>query len=206
MAGIIADTIRTNNAPDRNTVLGLATGHTPVGVYRELIRLHQEEGLDFSNVVTLQPRRVLPDAAGQHPELPPLDARELLRPREHPAGEHPHPRRHGRRRARSTTTARQYEEAIEAAGGIDLQILGIGRTGHIGFNEPGSSRESRTRLITLDRVTRLRRRRRLLRRGERARGRPSPWAWARSSTPAECILLAFGEHKARSSARRSKAR
>ena len=69
-------------------------------------------------------------------------------------GEHPHPGRHARRRTRSDEFCAEYEKKIKAAGGIDMQILGIGRTGHIGFNEPGSPRNSRTRMVTLDSITR----------------------------------------------------
>ena len=65
------------------------------------------------------------------------------------------PRRHAAAREGRTSTAQDYERQIKEAGGLDFQILGIGRTGHVGFNEPGSPRDSRTRLITLDRVTRL---------------------------------------------------
>ena len=85
--------------------------------------------------------------------LPPLDARELLQPREHPRANIHIP--DGTLPAEKVEAfCAEYEQAIQAAGGIDLQILGIGRTGHIGFNEPGSPRDSRTRLIRLDRVTR----------------------------------------------------
>jgi hypothetical protein len=77
----------------------------------------------------------------------------VVRSHRHPEGEHPHPERHGADGDQVFAHCREYEEKIES-GGIDLQILGIGRTGHIGFNEPGSSRDSLTRRITLDRVTR----------------------------------------------------
>ena len=139
----------------RNAVLGLATGSTPIGVYRELIRMHREEGLSFAARRDLQPRRVLPDArrtastpttascgrtSSAHVDIDP-------RERAHPA----------RRRSRDSVDgecAGATRQAIRAAGGIDFQILGIGKTGHIGFNEPGSGAESRTRLVTLDAITR----------------------------------------------------
>ena len=102
----------------------------------------------------VQPRRVLPDGAGQHPLLPPLHVGEPLRPRRHRAGERAHPaRRRPARRGRGGSAGATRRRSARA-GGIDFQILGIGKTGHIGFNEPGSGAESRTRLVTLDTVTR----------------------------------------------------
>ncbi len=157
VANEIAELIAENNAKpnpeERRTVLGLATGSTPVGVYRELIRRHKEEGLDFSNVVTfnldeywpMEPDSIHSYHRWMHENffdevnIPPgnihipqgnLDPEDI------------------------DLYCQQYEEAIEAVGGIDIQLLGIGRTGHIGFNEPGSTRNSRTRLVTLDPVTR----------------------------------------------------
>jgi glucosamine-6-phosphate deaminase len=153
VAGIIASTIREHNARDQATVLGLATGHTPIGVYRELIRLHREEGLDLSKCITfnldeyhpMQPdsiqsyRRWMKENFFDHVNIPPQNIHV-------PDGTVPEPQ--------VDAYCRDYEAAIGAAGGIDIQILGIGRTGHIGFNEPGSSPDSATRRITLDPVTR----------------------------------------------------
>ncbi len=154
VAGIIAETMRTNAAQNRKTVLGLATGHTPIGVYRELIRMHKEEGLDFSDVVTfnldeyhpMQPDSIQSYHRWMHENFfshVNLSAANINLPdgtiSDDKIGEF----------------CKQYEAKIAAAGGIDVQILGVGRTGHIGFNEPGSSRDSRTRLIHLDRVTRM---------------------------------------------------
>jgi glucosamine-6-phosphate deaminase len=149
----IAEVIRQKNATGQPTVLGLATGSTPIGVYRELIRMHQDEGLSFAKVLTFNLDEYYPmDPASIHSyhrfmwenlfahlDLP---ATNIHLPR----GDVP--------REEVELECRRYEEAIRAAGGIDLQILGIGRTGHIGFNEPGSGAESRTRLVTLDLVTR----------------------------------------------------
>lgn len=154
VAGIIAETIRTNRAQDRQTVLGLATGHTPIGVYRELIRLHKEEGLDFSSVVTFN--------LDEYYTMPPDSIQSYNRWMHEnffnqvnvPAGNIHIP--DGTLPPEQIAEyCRHYETKIKAAGGIDIQLLGIGRTGHIGFNEPGSGRDSRTRLISLDRVTRL---------------------------------------------------
>ena len=154
VATIIAEAIKANAAAGRKTVLGLATGHTPIGVYRQLIRMHKEAGLDFSSVVTFNLDEyypMLPDNIQSyqrwmrenffdHVNVPPA---QIHIPDGTIADD------------QVDEYCRGYEQAIQAAGGIDIQILGVGRTGHIGFNEPGSSRASRTRLITLDRVTRM---------------------------------------------------
>ncbi|MFL5494758.1 MAG: glucosamine-6-phosphate deaminase, partial [Gemmatimonadales bacterium] len=134
-------------------VLGLATGSTPVGVYRELIRMRRDEGLSFAQVVTFNLDEYYPmDPGSLHSyhrfmwenlfSLLDIDPANVHIPR----GDLP--------RDRLEQQCRDYEDAVRHAGGIDLQLLGIGRTGHIGFNEPGSGLESRTRLITLDLVTR----------------------------------------------------
>ena len=153
LAAEIAALIRERAAAGRVAVLGLATGSTPVRLYRELIRLHREEGLSFKNVITFN----LDEYHGltrAHPESYWRFMHEQLFnhidiPAENvnvPDGTVP--------RAEVFAACRAYENKIRAAGGLDLQILGIGRTGHIGFNEPGSGRDSRTRLVTLDSLTR----------------------------------------------------
>mgnify|MGYP000870122017 CR=1 FL=1 len=153
VAAELATLIRRNNAARRPTVLGLATGSTPVRLYRQLIRLHREEKLSFKNVVTFNldeyhglPRthpesywRFMHEQLFHHLDIPPANIHI-------PDGTVP--------RAEVFAWCRAYEEQIRAAGGLDVQILGIGRTGHIGFNEPGSGRDSRTRLVTLDALTR----------------------------------------------------
>jgi glucosamine-6-phosphate deaminase len=149
----IADLIQSRRRAGARAVLGLATGSTPVGVYRELIRMHQQEGLSFADVVTFNLDEYYPmDPGSIHSYhrfmwenlFAHLD---ILPPNVHlPRGDVP--------RDAVEDECRCYEEKIRAAGGIDLQLLGIGRTGHIGFNEPGSGAESRTRLVTLDLVTR----------------------------------------------------
>ena len=149
----IAAVIAERRAAGARPVLGLATGSTPIGVYRELIRLHREEGLSFRGVMTFNLDEYYPMAPGSihayrrfmqenlfdHIDIAPSDTHV-------PDGSVP---REGLR-----AMAEAYEAAIRAAGGIDFQLLGIGKTGHIGFNEPGSGAESRTRLIQLDVVTR----------------------------------------------------
>ncbi len=153
VALMIESLIRQNNSAGRSTVLGLPTGSTPVGLYRELIRLHKEAGLDFSRVVTfnldeyypMQPddpqsyRRWMQETFFNHVNIPPQNINVpdgTIKPEE------------------AEEYCLRYEQKIRRAGGIDLMLLGIGRTGHIGFNEPGSTRHSRTRLATLDPVTR----------------------------------------------------
>lgn len=148
-----ATLIRERAAAGRTVVLGLATGGTPIPFYRELVRMHREEGLSFANVTTFNLDEYL-GLAREHPESywsfmhrQLFDHVDLLPARIHlPPGIVSE--------AEIDPACGAYEKAIEAAGGIDFQILGIGRTGHIGFNEPGSSRLSRTRRVHLDAVTR----------------------------------------------------
>ncbi len=132
-------------------VLGLATGSTPRALYRELVRMHREQGLDFRGVTTFN----LDEYVGLSPE--------------HPASYHAFMREHFFAQVNIAAErihipdgltrdvpvfCRSYEDAIHAAGGIDLQVLGIGTDGHIGFNEPSSSLASRTRIKTLTAQTR----------------------------------------------------
>ena len=149
----IAEIIRARAEEGRAAVLGLATGSTPIGVYRELIRMHREEGLDWSHVVTFNLDEyypMLPESWHSYHRFmwENLFAHvNIDRANVHiPRGDLP--------RDQVEAHARDYEKAITGAGGIDFQILGIGQTGHIGFNEPGSSVTSRTRLVVLDTITR----------------------------------------------------
>lgn len=153
IAGRIADLIRRRAAEGRHAVLGLATGSTPVGIYRELIRLHREEGLDFANVVTFNLDEyypMKPDSLHSYHRF----MRENLFDHVNVPVEQIHIPRGDVPRDQVDAHCEAYEAAIREAGGIDLQILGIGRSGHVGFNEPGSGRGSRTRMIYLDTVTR----------------------------------------------------
>ncbi|HEX2838220.1 MAG TPA: glucosamine-6-phosphate deaminase [Phycisphaerales bacterium] len=189
----IAALIRERASAGKHAVLGLATGSTPVGVYEHLVRLHKE-GLSFRNVVTFNLDEYWPmDPASIHSY-----SRFM---REHLFDHIDIPR--ASIHIPDGTAAREnvaracaaYEEAIRDAGGIDLQLLGIGRTGHVGFNEPGSSRESRTRLITLDRVTRMDAAGDFF--GERHVPRQAITMGVGSIMDArEVVLMAFGEHKA----------
>jgi glucosamine-6-phosphate deaminase len=149
----IAELIRARGRAGRRTVLGLATGSTPIGVYRELIRMHREEGLSFAQVVTFNLDEYYPMDPGSVHSYHRFMWENLFSQLDI-IPENVHIPRGDVRREQVEEECRRYEEAIRAAGGIDLQLLGIGRTGHVGFNEPGSGLESRTRLITLDLVTR----------------------------------------------------
>jgi glucosamine-6-phosphate deaminase len=148
----IASLIRNKSKRGETCVLGLATGSSPIGVYKELVRMHKEEGLSFKNVVTfnldeyypMEPTRLqsyvyfMNDNLFNHIDIPKgninipdgtIDIKNVYQ------------------------FCQSYEQKILSYGGIDLQLLGIGRTGHIGFNEPGSGLNSPTRLISLDTIT-----------------------------------------------------
>jgi len=150
----IAGIIRKKQSKNENCILGLATGSSPIKVYEELIRLHQEEGLSFHNVITFNLDEYYPmekdniesyhyfmhENLFRHIDIKPenvhipdgMIAQENL-----------------------DQYCLSYEAAISKAGGLDFQLLGIGRTGHIGFNEPGSHSNSGTRSITLNHITRV---------------------------------------------------
>ncbi|MGZ5423834.1 MAG: glucosamine-6-phosphate deaminase [Candidatus Aminicenantales bacterium] len=147
-ARIVARTVREKP----HAVLGLATGNTPLQLYRNLVRMHRESGLDFSGVTSFN----LDEYVG----IPPA----------HPSSFHSYMWAHlfssinmPRERINIPdgmtgdilAACRKYEQAIRSAGGVDIQILGIGTNGHIGFNEPSSSLSSRTRIKTLTEETRL---------------------------------------------------
>jgi glucosamine-6-phosphate deaminase len=199
VALLIESLIRQNNSVGRPTVLGLPTGSTPVGLYRELIRLHQEQGLDLSRVITFNLDEYYPMAPDDphsyrrwmfetffnHVNIP---AAQIHIPDGTVALEE------------AEDYCLRYEQKIRRAGGLDLLVLGIGRTGHVGFNEPGSTRHSRTRLVTLDPVTRR----------DAAGGffgednvphRALTMGVGTILDAKKIVLLAFGEHKARVVAR-----
>lgn len=153
VAGEIAKLIRQHNRQGRQTVLGLATGSTPIRVYDELIRHHREEGLSFEQVVTFNLDEYFP--------MQPTAVQSYVRFMDENLFNHIDIRRENIHIPDGTLAPEEvpdycldYENEIEEAGGLDLQLLGIGRTGHVGFNEPGSVKGTRTRLITLDRLTR----------------------------------------------------
>jgi glucosamine-6-phosphate deaminase len=141
-ANIVADQIR--RKPD--SVLGLPTGNTPMAMYSELIRMHSEEGLDLSRVSTFNLDEYF-GLAREHPQSFYRYIHENFLDHLNIEPENAHSPDGSTKDFRKTSV--EYEAAIKNAGGIDLQILGLGRTGHIGFNEPTSSLASRTRLKTL---------------------------------------------------------
>lgn len=153
LAGEIAELIRSREMAGLKTVLGLATGSTPVRLYRELIRLHREEKLSFRNVYTFNLDEYF-GLSREHPQSYYRFMREQLFAHIDIPEDQIHIPNGMVNRQQAFQHCAEYEDRIRELGGIDLQILGIGRTGHIGFNEPGSSRESRTRLVTLDGMTR----------------------------------------------------
>lgn len=151
VAADIAALIRGRAAEGRRAVLGLATGSTPIPLYAELVRLHREEGLSFRNVTTFN----LDEYSGLGPDHDQsyrwFMQRQLFDHVDVAPAETHVPDGLAKDVAAS---AAAYEAAIKAAGGIDLQVLGIGRTGHIGFNEPPAGPATRTRQVHLDELTR----------------------------------------------------
>ncbi|HEX2607111.1 MAG TPA: glucosamine-6-phosphate deaminase [Flavisolibacter sp.] len=150
----IARLIRDKQARKESCVLGLATGSTPKSVYTELIRMHREEGLSFKNVITFNLDEYYPieneawQSYNKYMHRLLFDHIDIDKSNIHiPNGELP--------KEEIKKHAAEYDRKIEEAGGIDLQLLGIGNNGHIGFNEPGSSIYSRTRLVNLENATRL---------------------------------------------------
>src|SRR3954470_21595750 len=149
----IAEIIKERRREGGHAVLGLATGSTPIGIYRELIRMHREDGFDFSDVVTFNLDEyypMKPESIHSYHRF----MRENLFNHINVKPENIHIPKGDVPRDDVEEECEKYEAAIKKAGGIDLQILGIGKTGHIGFNEPGSGSDSRTRRIALDTVTR----------------------------------------------------
>ena len=153
VADEIATLIREKQAKGLPCVLGLATGSSPMSVYNKLIQLHQEEGLSFKNVITfnldeyygLEPSDInsyhlfMHENLFDHIDIPAENINipsGIIEPK------------------KVRDYCKTFEKKIADLGGLDFQLLGIGRTGHIGFNEPGSNINSQTRLVTLDHLTR----------------------------------------------------
>lgn len=149
----IATLIRQKQKENKSCILGLATGSTPTRVYQELISLHQQ-GLSFKNVISFNLDEYYP--------MEPQSLQSYVRfMREHLFDhidilpENIHIPDGTLQKEEVASFCKAYDEKIARLGGIDFQLLGVGRTGHIGFNEPGSSEKSSTRMITLDQVTRI---------------------------------------------------
>jgi glucosamine-6-phosphate deaminase len=153
VAAEVAALIRSRQQAGAELVLGFPTGVTPVGFFAELVRLHREEGLSFANVTTF--------TLDEYYGVAPQDTRSYRHYIRHHLAAHvdlrPERVLSVDGRVPSDQIAREcaaYEAKIHAAGGIDLQLLGIGRNGHIGFNEPGTPRDSRTHLARIAESTR----------------------------------------------------
>jgi len=148
----IVELIKAKAANNENCILGLATGSTPTEVYRQLIELHKNEGLSFKNVITFNLDEYYP--------MQPNDLQSYVRFMNEYLFDHIDILKENINIPDGTVAkenvsayCQQYEAKIDQVGGLDLQLLGIGRTGHIGFNEPGSGISSLTRLVTLDHIT-----------------------------------------------------
>ena len=138
----------------KKMILGLATGSTPIKVYDYLVQAHKEQGVSFSNVISFNLDEYFPMNAESIHSYVRFMREHLFDHLDIPAHQINIP--DGQQNKESVRAyCQNYEKKIIDAGGIDIQILGIGRTGHIGFNEPGSSLKSKTRLVRLDRITRL---------------------------------------------------
>ncbi len=152
VANEIADLIRSKQEKKQSCVLGLATGSTPVRVYKELVRIHKEDGLSFKNVITFNLDEYFPMQPNELQSYVRFMGEHLFDHIDIPKDQVNIP--DGTlTREEVMQYCQDYERKIIDVGGLDLQILGIGRTGHIGFNEPGSGIASETRLITLDHMT-----------------------------------------------------
>ena len=150
----ICDLIKSKQEKKKNCVIGFATGSSPTKVYQEIIRIHKEESLSFYNVIAFNLDEYYPiekdDNNSYHHFMNENLFDHIDIPKENiniPSGEI------GEKEIKKFCSS--YEKKIDKNGGIDIQLLGIGRTGHIGFNEPGSHFNSITRLITLDHTTRF---------------------------------------------------
>ena len=154
VAGEIAALIREKTAKNENCVLGMATGSTPIHLYAELVRMHREEGLSFKNVTTFNLDEYYPIEKEAFQSYWSFMHRHLFNHIDiNPANIYLPNGNWPKEEIKKYCAA--YESELEKAGGIDLQILGIGLNGHIGFNEPGSSIFSKTRLVNLDNTTRI---------------------------------------------------
>ncbi|MCH8277063.1 MAG: glucosamine-6-phosphate deaminase, partial [Bacteroidetes bacterium] len=149
----IANLIEDRRAVGKKVVLGLPTGSTPIGVYQQLIRMHREDGLDLSDVITFNLDEYYPIEAESFQSYTRFMAENFFDHVNIPK-ENIHIPRGDLAPDEKESYCLDYELAIRKAGGLDLVLLGIGRSGHIGFNEPGSGIETRTRPIILDEITR----------------------------------------------------
>jgi len=154
IARYIALCIRQKQQDNELIVLGLATGSSPIKIYNELVRMHREEGLSFTNVVTFNLDEYYPMQPDSNQSYVKF-MNEFLFNHIDIKKENIHIPNGNLPMEFVENFCQEYEKKIDFYGGIDIQILGIGRTGHIGFNEPGSWLTSRTRLVKLDHLTRI---------------------------------------------------
>ncbi len=150
----IADLIKEKQAQNQSCILGLATGSSPKGLYTELVRLHKEEGLSFKNVISFNLDEYYPmepDSVNSYVRF----MQEQLFDHVDILPENYHIPNGLLSKSEIAKYCDQYEAKIESFGGMDLQVLGIGGNGHIGFNESGSLQNSKTRLVALDHITRV---------------------------------------------------
>ena len=199
VANEIAALIRQNNQAKKPTVLGLATGSSPKKVYQELIRLHKEDGLSFKNVHTFNLDEYHPMEPDSVQSYVRFMREQLFDHIDIPLSNYHIPD--------GTLTidkipefCREYEAKIEKLGGFDFYLLGIGRNGHIGFNEPGSVINSKTRLMTLDITTKIDA---AIDFGglEKVPKRAITLGIDKIMQAKRIVLLAWGEHKAQSVAK-----
>ncbi|MDD2984303.1 MAG: glucosamine-6-phosphate deaminase [Crocinitomicaceae bacterium] len=152
-ANKIAELIRQKQKEGKPAVLGLATGNTPKLVYKELIRLHREEDLSFHNVVSFNLDEYYPIGTDHHLSYTYFMAEQLFNHVDIKK-QNVHVPHSDFSQDRIAQFCIEYEQKIACFGGLDIQLLGIGRNGHIGFNEPGSDFDSKTRLVNLHPLTR----------------------------------------------------
>jgi glucosamine-6-phosphate deaminase len=154
VAQVIANMIRSKEKEGKKCVIGLATGSTPKTLYAHLVRMHKAEGLSFKNVITFNLDQYYPMDKDALQSYHYFMRKNLFEHTDiNPANYHLPDGMIPKEKVKEHCL--NYEKQIEAAGGLDLQILGIGVNGHIGFNEPGSGIYSKTRLVTLDNSTRI---------------------------------------------------
>ena len=149
----IADLIKLKQENKEYCILGLATGSSPITVYKELVNIHKNEKLSFSNVITFNLDEYYP-ISKDNLESYHVFMNEHLFSHVNIKKENIHIPSGNLKRSEIFSFCKKYENKIKKLGGLDFQILGIGRTGHIGFNEPGSSINSETRIVKLDFLTR----------------------------------------------------
>lgn len=153
VADEIETLIKSRSSKQQKTVLGLATGSSPIALYQELIRRHRNNKLSFQNVITFN----LDEYSGLQPDHPEsywhFMHQQLFNHIDIPQ-ENIHIPSGTVATADIASYCQDYEQAIRDAGGLDFQLLGIGRSGHIGFNEPPSDQHTRTRQVTLHPITR----------------------------------------------------